>query len=209
VIDAALAYDQDGCDTLLGIGAAGDPVSWWTDVVEPAWQRLARRTVLGTPGEVPDVVLATAALRALRDFAQAFEQAQIDAGHPPASHPSRMRNIVLIFAAPDEVVPLAAHALAAALVANGATARIVTGPSSAHRAVELVTMVRPSALVLATTLAQPDLDVVGAVHTAFGSLPILVAVRRDDAADELPFAPNVQRVRSFQGLLHEVLAVLG
>jgi DNA-binding transcriptional MerR regulator len=209
VIDAALAYDQAGCDALLRISAHGDPVAWWTGLVEPAWLRIAQRTVLGTPGEVPELVLATAALRALRDFTEVFEQTQLDAGNPPANHPSRMRNIVLIFAAPDEIAPLAAHTLAAALVAHGAAARIVTGPASAHRAVELVTMVRPAALVLATTLARPDLDVVHSVHDAFGSLPIFVAVRRDDAAGELPFTPNVQRVRSFPGLLHEVLAVVG
>ncbi|QAY64486.1 MerR family transcriptional regulator [Xylanimonas allomyrinae] len=209
VIDAALAYDQPGCDALLRIGAQGDPAAWWTRLVEPAWLRIAQRTVLGTPGEVPELVLATAALRALRDFTQAFEQAMISAGNPPANHPSRMRKIVLIFAAPDEVVPLAAHALAAALVAQGATARIVTGPASTHRAVELVTMVRPAALVLATTLARPDLDVVHAVHDAFTSLPIFVGLRRDDSASAVPLAPTVQRVRSFTGLLHEVLAVVG
>ncbi len=209
VIDAALAYDQTACDSLLRIGAQGDPAAWWTQLVEPAWLRIAQRTVLGTPGEVPELVLATAALRALRDFTDAFEQAQVNAGNPPATHPSRMRKIVLIFAAPDEVVPLAAHALAAALVAHGSTARIVTGPASTHRAVELVTMVRPAALVLATTLARPDLDVVHSVHDAFSSLPIFVGLRREDAVGDLPLAPTVQRVRSFPGLLHEVLAVVG
>ncbi|QAY70142.1 MerR family transcriptional regulator [Xylanimonas protaetiae] len=209
VIDAALAYDQSACDGLLRIGAQGDPAAWWTQLVEPAWLRIAQRTVLGTPGEVPELVLATAALRALRDFTEAFEQAMTNAGNPPANHPSRMRKIVLIFAAPDEVVPLAAHALAAALVAHGATARVVTGPASTHRAVELVTMVRPAAVVLATTLARPDLDAVRSVHDAFASLPIFVGLRRENAASELPLAPTVQRVRSFTGLLHEVLAVVG
>ncbi|WP_425954990.1 MerR family transcriptional regulator [Xylanimonas sp. McL0601] len=209
VIDAALAYDQASCDALLRIGAQGDPAAWWTQLVEPAWLRIAQRTVLGTPGEAPELVLATAALRALREFTQAFEQAMVNAGNPPANHPSRMRKIVLIFAAPDEVVPLAAHALAAALVAQGATARIVTGPASTHRAVELVTMVRPAALVVATTLARPDLDVVHSVHDAFASLPIFVGLRRDDSASTVPLAPSIQRVRSFTGLLHEVLAVVG
>ncbi|RZS63202.1 MerR family transcriptional regulator [Xylanimonas ulmi] len=208
VIDAALAYDQAACDALLRIGAQGDPAAWWTQLVEPAWLRIAQRTVLGTPGEAPELVLATAALRALREFTQAFEQALVAAGNPPANHPSRMRKIVLIFAAPDEVVPLAAHALAAALVAQGATARIVTGPASTHRAVELVTMVRPAALVLATTLARPDLGVVHSVHDAFASLPIFVGLRRDDSVSEVPLAATVQRVRSFTGLLHEVLAVV-
>jgi len=208
VVDAALAYDQARCDELLRIPAHGDPASWWTLVVEPAWQRVAQRTVLAGPGAVPEVVLATAALHALRAFTEAFEQAVVAGGGPPANHPSRMRKIVLIFAAPDEVAPLSAHALAAALTAKGATARIVTGPASTHRSLELVTMVRPAALVLATTQRRPDLDVVQAVHESYPELPIFVELPRDDVATELPLAATVQRVRSFTGLLHEVLAVV-
>ncbi|MFP3714751.1 MerR family transcriptional regulator [Puerhibacterium sp. TATVAM-FAB25] len=208
VIDAALAYDQAACDSLLRLGAEADPAAWWTQMVEPAWARIAQRTVLGTPGEVPELVLATAALRALRDFTQEFEQAQSAGGGPPANHPSRMRKIVLVFAAPDEVVPLAAHALAAALVAKGASCRVVTGPASTHRSVELVAMVRPAAVVLATSLARPDLDVVHSLHDDHPDLPIFVGLRRDESAGELPLAASVQRVRSFTGLLHEVLAVV-
>ncbi|CAM3625031.1 MerR family transcriptional regulator [Isoptericola cucumis] len=209
VVDATLAYDQAACDDLLRIPAHGDPAAWWTQVVEPAWQRVAQRTVLAGPGAVPEVVLATAVLHALRDFTEAFEQAMVAGGSPPANHPSRMRKIVLIFAAPDEVVPLSAHALAAALTAKGATVRIVTGPASTHRSLELVTMVRPAALVLATSQRRPDLDVVHAVHEGFPELPIVVGLSRDDAAGELPLAATVQRVRSFTGMLHEVLAVVG
>lgn len=208
VVDAALAYDQGRCDDLLRIPAHGDPAVWWAHLLEPAWNRVAERTVLAGPGAVPEVVLATAALHALRSFTEAFEQAVVQNGGPPANHPSRMRNIVLIFAAPDEVVPLSAHALAAALTAKGKTARIVTGPASTRRSLELVTMVRPAALVLATTQRRPDLDVVHAVHEGFPDLPIFVGLRRDDAATEIPLAAQVQRVRSFTGLLHEVLAVV-
>ncbi len=209
VVDAAIAYDQARCDDLLRLGADGDPATWWTQLVEPAWQRVAQRTVLAGPGAVPEVVLATAALQALREFTDAHEQTVVAAGGPPPNHPSRMRKIVLIFAAPEEVVPLSAHALAAALAAKGATARIVTGPASTHRSLELVTMVRPAAVVLATTQRRPDLDVVHAVHEGFPELPMFVGLRRDDAAGELPLAATVQRVRSFTGLLHEVLAVVG
>jgi hypothetical protein len=209
LVDAAIAYDRGRCDDLLGIGAHGDPALWWTQLVEPASQRVGQRTVLAGPGAVPEVVLATAALQALRAFTEAHEQAIVAAGGPPPNHPSRMRKIVLIFAAADEVAPLSAHALAAALAAKSATARIVTGPASTHRSLELVTMVRPAAVVLATTQRRPDLDVVRAVHEGFPELPVFVGLRRDDAASELPLAATVQRVRSFTGLLHEVLAVVG
>ncbi len=208
LVDAALAYNRTSCDALLALGPDSDPAAWWTELVEPAWRRVAERTVLATPGEVPEVVLATAALRALRNYTEEFERAIVEAGGPPANHPSRMRKIVLVFAAPDEVVPLSAHALAAALAAQGSMAKIVTGPASTHRSVELVTMVRPAALVLATTQARPDLDVVHAVHESYPELPIFVGLRRDAAASDLPFGPTVQQLRSFNGLLHEVLAVL-
>ncbi|HEV6955459.1 MAG TPA: MerR family transcriptional regulator [Promicromonospora sp.] len=208
LVDAALAYSRTACDNLLALGPDGDPAAWWTDLVEPAWLRLSERTVLAGPGEMPEVVLATAALRALRHYTEEFERAVVEAGGPPANHPSRMRKIVLVFAAPDEVVPLSAHALAAALAAQGSMARIVTGPASTHRSVELVTMVRPTAVVLATTQNKPDLDVVHAVNESYPDLPIFVGLRADAAASDLPFGPTVQRVRSFTGLLHEVLAVL-
>ncbi|MDR7382509.1 MerR family transcriptional regulator [Promicromonospora iranensis] len=208
LVDAALAYSRTACDNLLALGPEGDPATWWTDLVEPAWLRLSERTVLAGPGEMPEVVLATAALRALRHYTEEFERVMVEAGGPPANHPSRMRKIVLVFAAPDEVVPLSAHALAAALAAQGSMARIVTGPASTHRSVELVTMVRPTAVVLATTQNKPDLDVVHAVNEAYPELPIFVGLRADAAATDLPFGPTVQRVRSFTGLLHEVLAVI-
>jgi hypothetical protein len=208
LVDAALAYSRTACDNLLVLGPEGDPATWWTDLVEPAWLRLSERTVLAGPGEMPEVVLATAALRALRHYTEEFERAVVEAGGPPANHPSRMRKIVLVFAAPDEVVPLSAHALAAALAAQGSMARIVTGPASTHRSVELVTMVRPTAVVLATTQNKPDLDVVHAVNESYPELPIFVGLRADAAATDLPFGPTVQRVRSFTGLLHEVLAVI-
>ncbi len=208
LVDAALAYSRTACDNLLVLGPDGDPATWWTDLVEPAWLRLSERTVLAGPGEMPEVVLATAALRALRHYTEEFERVMVEAGGPPANHPSRMRKIVLVFAAPDEVVPLSAHALAAALAAQGSMARIVTGPASTHRSVELVTMVRPTAVVLATTQNKPDLDVVHAVNESYPELPIFVGLRADAAATDLPFGPTVQRVRSFTGLLHEVLAVI-
>jgi len=208
IIDAALGYDQAGCNQLLRLAPGESPVDWWTKVVEPAWARIAERTVLGTPGEAPELVLASAALGALREFTREYELSQVAIGNPPVNHPSRMRKLVLIFAPIDEDIPLAAHALAAALVSQGATARVVTGPASPRRAVELVTMVRPAALVLATALARPDLGIVAAVHEEYPALPLLVSMQRDDGLPDLPLAPSVQRVRSFAALVHEVLAIV-
>ncbi|GAB3160358.1 hypothetical protein GCM10027059_08180 [Myceligenerans halotolerans] len=208
LVDAAIKYSRTACDALLRLSPEDDPSVWWTELVEPAFDQVAVRTVLAGPGEVPEMVLAAAALASLRDYTEEFEREVVEAGGPPANHPSRMRKIVLVFAAPDELVPLRAHALAASLAAKGTMARIVTGPASTHRSVELVTMVRPAAVVLATTQTRPALDVVHAVHEAYPDLPLLVGMRADAAAVDVPFGPTVQRVRSFNGLLHEVLAVL-
>ncbi|MCO7272583.1 MULTISPECIES: MerR family transcriptional regulator [Cellulosimicrobium] len=208
VVDAAIAYDQRTCDRLLRIPAGGDPAAWWSDLVEPALERLAERTVLAGPGEVPEVVLANATLGALREYTQASEDAIVAAGGPPRNHPSRMRRIVLVFAAPDEPLPLAAHALAASLASHGAMARIVTGPANVHRTLEIVTMVRPSAVAMVTTQARPDLGIVHAAHEANPSLPFFVGLPSDEAAGDLPLAATVHRVRSFPGLLHELLAVV-
>ena len=208
VIDAALAYDGATCSTLLRLDIHDDPAVWWSHILEPAWQRLAQRTVLAAPGEIPEVVLATAALSSLRQYTAQLEQQTLAAGGLPPNHPSRMRKIVLIFAPPDETLPLSAHALAAAVVAGGGTARIVTGPASGKRAVELVTMVRPIAVVMATMLERPDLSSVAAIHQEYPDLPLLVSVRGDDAAGDIPLAASVQRVRTIQGLVHEVLALL-
>ncbi|MCB7136720.1 MerR family transcriptional regulator [Cellulosimicrobium marinum] len=208
VVDAAIAYDQRTCDRLLRIAPGGDPADWWSDLVEPALERLAERTVLAGPGEVPEIVLANATLAALREHTQEREDAIVAAGGPPRNHPSRMRRIVLVFAAPDEPLPLAAHALAASLGAHGAMARIVTGPANVHRTLELVTMVRPSAVAMVTTQARPDLEIIHATLDANSTLPVFVGLPSDDAAAELPLAPTVHRVRSFTGLLHELLAVV-
>ncbi|MBD8078333.1 MerR family transcriptional regulator [Cellulosimicrobium arenosum] len=208
VLDAAIAYDQGACDRLLRIPADGDPAVWWSELVEPALGRLAERTVLAGPGAVPEVVLANATLGALREHTQQREEAMVAAGGPPPNHPSRMRRIVLVFAAPDEPLPLAAHALAAALGAHGAMARIVTGPANVHRTLELVTMVRPAAVAMVTMQARPDLGIVHATYEANPDLPVFVGLPSDDVADEIPLAASVQRVRSFPGMLHELLAVV-
>lgn len=208
VVDAAIAFDQKKCDQLLRIAPGTDPGHWWSTLVEPALHRIAERTFHASPGEMPEVVFSNATLAALREYTHASEEALVAGGGPPPNHPSRMRRIVLIFAAPGEQVPLAAHALAAALGAQGAMARIVTGSATAHRSLELVTMVRPAAIAVVTMQPRPVLDVVHTLHEANPDLPIFVGLANDEAAASLPYASTVQRVRSFTGLLHEALAVV-
>ncbi len=201
-VDAALRHDIDAATSMLALDPDADIVDWWTDLVDPAFTRLSERTVLAKPGEESVQVLTGAAMRAIREHQSAREAVS---GTP---HPSQMRRIVLIFTAPDEPHPLPAHTLAAALGAKGIMARIVSGPANPHRSQELVSMVRPAAIVLMTGLSAPVLDVVQALHESHTELPIFVGTTADAAADGLPLSMQVQRVRTFTGLFHEVLAVV-
>lgn len=207
VIDAVLRGNSAATERLLALDVDQDPAEWWLTLVEPTLRKLAARTVLAKPGEAPESLLASATLRAVSGFIRAREeQTAVETG-VRSPHPSQMKKIVLLFAAADDAQPLAMHALAAALVAQGVTARIVTGPANARRALELVTMVRPVATVLVTSLSRPELGIVHALHEAHPELSVFVGLSSDDAAADLPQSRFVSRVRSFQGLLHEVLAV--
>lgn len=201
-VDAALRHDAEAATAMLALSSDADIVDWWTNLVDPAFTRLSERTVLAKPGEESVHVLTGAAMRAIREHQAAREAVT---GTP---HPSQMRRIVLIFTAPDEPHPLPAHTLAAALGAKEIMARIVSGPANPHRSQELVSMVRPAAIVLMTALSSPELDVVQALHESHGELPIFVGTSADADVDGLPLSTKVQRVRTFTGLFHEVLAVV-
>ncbi len=201
-VDAALRHDTEAATAMLALARDTDVVNWWTGLVDPAFTRLSERTVLAKPGEESVQVLTGAAMQAIRDHEAAREAVT---GTP---HPSQMRRIVLIFTAPDEPHPLPAHALAAALGAKGIMARIVSGPANPHRSQELVSMVRPAAIVLMTGLSSPELDVVQTLYDSHQELPIFVGTNADAAVDSLPLSTRVQRVRTFTALFHEVLAVV-
>lgn len=207
VIDAVLRGNAAATERLLALDVDQDPAQWWTALVEPTLRKLAARTVLAKPGEAPESLLASATLKVVADFIRAREELTAAETGVRSPHPSQMKKIVLLFAAADDAQPLAMHALAAALVSQGVTARIVTGPANAHRALELVTMVRPVATVLVTSLSRPELGIVHALHETHPELSVFVGLSSDDAAADLPQSRFVSRVRSFQGLLHEVLAV--
>lgn len=208
VVDAVLAGKDGDCEKLFAIDPDDDPARWWTELLRPAVERLATRTVLARPGEAPETLLEQRALRAIRDFVAQVDERVVGQGRP-RMHPSQTRNMVLVFVAPGDPQPLAAHALAASLLSHGAVVRIVTGPANEHRVLEVVAMVRPRVAVMVTDLMYPELGLVHAIHQANPDLPILVGLKADVAAAELPLAPSVVRVRSFSALLHEVLAVVG
>lgn len=196
VVDALLAFDEATCRHLLEIPDRGDVLSWWTDLVEPARDALAERTVLARPGEDHDVLLQSAVLAALRARTKGLQMAHV-AG----------RRVVLLLAGPGEPRPLSVHVLAAALADHSIDARVVAGPIVAHRLLELATMTDPAAVVLRSESSSAHLGVANELHEALPSLPLFLSVMDEAAAVALPWGPTVHRSRSLTGVLHEVLAV--
>ncbi|GIG26883.1 MerR family transcriptional regulator [Cellulomonas denverensis] len=192
VVDAALRGDSAAMRALLTPGE--DLARWWSDLIVPARAGVAARTVLARPGDEPDEVIVAAALAALRDRFSRVPR-----------HPSR-RRVVLLFAPPGESRPLELHVLAAALADHGLDARVVAGPAGRTRLGEIVTMTSPSAAVVMSEREDPDLSVIEALSAQHPELLQFVMVP-DAAAGLVPLSHRVQRVRSFAGVLHEVVAV--
>jgi len=198
VVDAALAMDPSRCRRILAAGLTEGAERWWNELVSPARSSIAARTVLARPGEDATTILEAAALAVLRKRPE-----------PARDLGERSRETVLLASTGDGSSRLTLHAMAAALEEREVGARVVTGPIGARHLVELCTMVRPVALVLLSDRARADLEVVGVVHEALQELQIFVGTVDESAARELPLHRNVQRARSFAGLLHEVTAAAG
>ncbi|MBT0994382.1 MerR family transcriptional regulator [Cellulomonas sp. DKR-3] len=194
LLDAALAGDRAACGRLVALRAGagrGEIEEWWAGLVEPVLSDVARRTVVDRPGQDAGLVLRGCAAEAIA--------AWLPEGRRGA--------VVLVLVPPGQERPLVAQALAAALVAGGADARIVGGPVGRRHALELVVMTRPVALVTVSARADADLSLVDEVAAERPDLPQLVMV--PDGGAPVPVGPSVQRSRSFRGLLHEVLALTG
>ncbi|QZN87631.1 MerR family transcriptional regulator [Cellulomonas sp. C5510] len=194
VIDAALRADAGEVARLLAVPAGTDLTRWWSELVAPARAGIASRTVLARPGDEPDALVVAAALAVLRDRS----------GRVPG-HPSR-RRIALLLAAPGEPRPLSLHVLAGALADAGVDARVVAGPTGRHRLLEITAMTSPSAVVLTSEQPAPDLATLAALVEQHPDLPVFAMVP-DEASPAVPRGPEVYRVRTVPGLVHEVLAV--
>ncbi|WP_449385712.1 hypothetical protein [Cellulomonas soli] len=183
--------------SLLAVGEGVPVAQWWTALAEPSTQALARLTVIDRPGVDAAAALTAAALAALRTRT---------AAPAPAGAP-----VVLLLVPAGEPRPLVVHALAGALVEEGIDARIVGGPVGPHRAVELVLMSRPAAVVHVSERVGADPDALAGLVTrvadAHPELPQLVLAPEGTAVP--PTGRSVQRARTFTGLLHEVTAIVG
>lgn len=191
VVDAAVAGDQARCVHLLSVLDGTGVARWWTTLVEPAEQALARLTVVDRPGADAAATLTGAALDVLRARTRVA---------PAAGSP-----VVLLVVPAGEHRPLSVHAMAGALADEGVDARIVGGPLGSHRVGELVLMSRPRALVHLSERSDVDLDLVGRLAQSHPELPQFLSVP-EAAAARVPFGPSVHRARTFTGLLHEVVA---
>ncbi|ACV08301.1 transcriptional regulator, MerR family [Jonesia denitrificans DSM 20603] len=206
LVKEALQDNELACTTLLQVDPDDNVIAWWKQLVRPALDRLASHTVLARPGQNPHLLVGNLALSQLRRFTRA-----LDARNPQGSrpHPSRLRNIVLVFAPPNDTLALPAHVLTAALLANNHNAHIIIGPENEHRVTELVTMVRPAAVVFVSTHRAPDLSVIRTLVDVHPDLPTFLGLGPDIDLGELISRPHVSRIRSFTALFHEVAAAAG
>lgn len=196
VVEAALAAaarpaEAQRLDSLLRIGDDQDVIAWWTDLVAPARELLARRTELDPPGQEADLMVQMGVCAAVRDRMTSV-----------AVHPT---GVVLLLAPPGEVRPLVLHAVAAAV--GGVDARMVSGPMSARHLVELVMMTRARAVVTVSDRRDADMSLVEALATERPDLSQFVLVPAEDFG-RVPTGPEVQRARSVAGLVHELRAAL-
>ncbi|MDR3068086.1 MAG: MerR family transcriptional regulator [Cellulomonas sp.] len=190
VVEAALAADLSRLDSLLRIDDQ-DVIAWWTDLVVPARDQLARRTVLDRPGHEADLVVQMAVCAAVRDRM--------------ASVAAQPAGVVLLLAPPGEVRPLVLHAVAAAV--GGVDTRMVSGPMSARHLVELVMMTRARAVVTVADRRDADMSLVEALTAERPDLSQFILVPTEDFG-RVPTGPLVQRARSVAGLVHELRAAL-
>src|SRR5690606_14174064 len=94
----------------------------------------------------------------------------------PAGHPSKLRDMVLVFAPDSERLSLSAHVLAAALVGVNVNGHLVSGPESHERIVELVAMARPVAAVFVADQRPPDTDLLEQLISHYPQLPIFIGL---------------------------------
>lgn len=194
VVDAALALDAARCRRILEAGLNDGCERWWTELVAPARSALAARTVLARPGEDAHALLDAAALAVLRRSAPERDTSS---------------GLVLLTSPGDGTSTLVLHALAAALTEKGVGARVLTGPVSVRRLVELCAMAGPLAVVVVSDRDRADLGIVAGLHEELPELSVFVGTVDEAAARDLPLHRQVHRSRTFTGLVHEVTAVTG
>ena len=214
-IDAALAFDELACLKALRLTPAEtDVVAWWTELARPTLTELAKRVVLSPPGRAPFAIAETATLKAIGEYLQGHDLNLAAAGQPPSGHPSRLKKLVLVVADPSGTATPDAHALAAAVVAEGAAARVVTGAVDTRRLLELVLLSSPLALVVAFGAASQQPRLLAELQAAHPAVPVFVELPpgaeplRFQSKQPLPTAEGIQQVADFAELVALIGAVV-
>lgn len=200
VVSAALRDDYEACASALRINPGTDLIQWWKRLVRPALDRIASHTVLATPGQSPKMLVFRVVLEEL-------ERTSRDDSGLPAGHPSRLRDMVLVFAPDSERLSLSAHVLAAALVGVNVNGHLVSGPESHERIIELVAMARPVAAVFVADQRPPNTALLEDLIAHYPQLPIFIGLGGNDSLATSLQVPQVSRIRSFAALFHEIVAI--
>ncbi len=195
----ALRNDPQACLDALRLGRDADLIQWWKRLVRPALDRISSHTLLALPGQSPRHLVGRVVLGELARYGQAQDG-------PPAGHPSRLRNLVLVFTPASDNLSLSAHVMGAALSAADLNANLVAGPADPDRIAELVAMVRPVAAVFVADQQPPSVAVLERLVKDFPQLPVFIGLGDGDVEKAHAAPASVMRIRSFAALFHEVVA---
>lgn len=201
LVSAALRDDQEACAQLLAVTDGESFIDWWKLLVRPALDRISSHTVLAAPGKTPRLLVGYLAQRAI---AQRMAQVRPDLQTQERPHPSRLKNITLVFAPERDDLAIPAHALAAALLEQQCNAHVILGPENERRVVELVRIVRPSVVAFVSHHIAPSTDLLGHLSKEFGELPIYVGLHEGVDIGDLRRLPHVNTIGSFRAMFHEI-----
>jgi MerR family transcriptional regulator, light-induced transcriptional regulator len=201
LVSAAGHFDNAAVRWMLSRVHPRDPLAWWTDLVDPALQTLTGRVTLEGPGEHAAPALVAAA------FAELRSRAAVSAGRGSGQDGAR-RSVLALSA--GRGADLFIHVVATALQEHGVRARVLSS-TTPRAAVEALSRVRPHAVLIQVGADDQDtaavVEVVRLVVETDDHVPVFVHKVGAEQLD-LPVAPNVHRVRTLTGTLHELLAVV-
>lgn len=202
LVSAATHFDNAAVRWMLARVQPRDVLAWWTELVHPALVTLAERAVLVGPGELAAPALTAAAFAELRSRAAvAATRVEGDLADRPA-----------VLTVPCGTgADLVAHVLATALQEQGVRSRVLSVVRS--RAVpNAVERLGPTAVVVHVEESPGADEAAGEIARAVVDVApgTPVFLHRQGAAPlALPAAPEVHRVRTLTGAVHEIVAVVG
>ncbi len=163
-------------------------VGAWAEVAQPAFGFLADRVSADRPGRDPDHLLFGAILAVVRSVAESAE--------------TGARRVVVCADRAVVVDRLGAHVIAAGLAERGVGAAVLVGPASLEKVVG--TIEGPRGVVVVVGHHGGGEELARAVSESGAATVIVVG-----AEAPVVWLPEVQRVRTYAGALHEIVGALG